>query len=117
MKLALITLLALFAIWQAIPDSQESLLIGKEYDLGDVAHPRTQWEPWEYIDVPAIEETIDHWGTFATPQECWKREYMPMQYCEKVAKRWELRHWTCAEKSRILLSAEDGAHWCHKVQP
>jgi hypothetical protein len=25
--------------------------------------------------------------------------------------------WRCADKSRILLTAEDGKKWCHKVQP
>lgn len=25
--------------------------------------------------------------------------------------------WTCADKSRVLLTAEDGSHWCHRVQP
>lgn len=25
--------------------------------------------------------------------------------------------WTCADQSRILLTAEDGKRWCHKVQP
>lgn len=25
--------------------------------------------------------------------------------------------WSCADKSRILLTAEDGKKWCHKVHP
>jgi hypothetical protein len=28
-----------------------------------------------------------------------------------------VRNYACADKSRILLTAEDGHKWCHKVQP
>jgi len=25
--------------------------------------------------------------------------------------------WSCADKSRILLTSEDGKKWCYKVKP
>jgi hypothetical protein len=28
-----------------------------------------------------------------------------------------VKRYTCADKSRVVLTSEDGKHWCHKVQP
>jgi hypothetical protein len=29
----------------------------------------------------------------------------------------EDKRWTCADKSNVLMTSEDGKHWCHRVQP
>lgn len=52
---------------------------------------------FEPIDIPAIQVKDGH--SFVT----FGGELIP--------------RWTCADKSRILLTAEDDTRWCHKVQP
>lgn len=57
----------------------------------------------EPVDVPAIRSSVDE--VFCNAM---------MGYsCTFTARD----KWSCADKSSILLTSEDGKHWCHKVQP
>jgi hypothetical protein len=65
--------------------------------------------PPEPPDVPAIQEP---------KKECvawWNIDTLMGNGlgCKEYA---EVLHYTCADKSRILLPAEDGKYWCHKPQ-
>jgi len=56
-------------------------------------------------DVPAVQKLVKIYnpvllGTIVTPPP------PPFHYEQR---------WACADKSRILLTAEDGSKWCHKV--
>jgi len=65
----------------------------------------------EPMDVPAVKTLLVQWHQDCPPgpdgthsksgAECWgKQEFA----------------WTCTDKSRILLTSEDGKKWCHRVQ-
>lgn len=67
------------------------------------------------IDVPAIQEKTKR------PPNCvmsaFSEDRHPTgwrdgEYCSEVPPL----EWTCREKSRIKLTAEDGKVWCHKPQ-
>jgi len=74
----------------------------------------------EPLDVPAVQEKEivvnphkkDDLVKFSN--ECistnGKMTWKPKPECHYLI-------WTCAEKSRILETSEDGNHWCRKVQP
>jgi hypothetical protein len=87
--------------------------------------------PSEPIDVPAIKGepsdlkiiAADHAQCPAGYEADWNYNrdaclYSPDQslcYAELMCYPLKQR-WTCTDKSRILLTAEDGKHWCHKPQ-
>jgi hypothetical protein len=64
----------------------------------------------ESIDVPAVQVPID-------PDWCHHNMETDfgLRLCRVLGA--ERPVYSCADKSRILLTAEDGTKWCHKVQP
>jgi hypothetical protein len=71
------------------------------------------------IDVPAVrlKDTTSTSGDLPDPA-------FGKKFCEDMGGTmrdrqcvYTWRHWSCADKTRILLTSEDGKHWCHKVQP
>ena len=62
------------------------------------------------VDVPAIQETyeIGLMTCHASPDCEGKGPSCNMSVCEKVRNQ----VWTCADKSRVLLTAEDGTRHC-----
>jgi hypothetical protein len=60
----------------------------------------------EPIDVPAIQETRKRRDCLIADQGC-------LVYGDETT----YLAWTCADKARILQTAENGDHWCHRVQP
>jgi hypothetical protein len=74
------------------------------------------WETPEPPDVPAVQEDyVEH-----PAHSCWGVEVADGMggglRCVNDKPDMGKRP-GCADKSRILLTAEDGAKWCHKVQP
>ena len=70
------------------------------YLNGDVYFcPSPEMEP---EDIPAIEDELP------APHPC----NVPSQYGWRITA--PEKYQTCADKSRILLRAEDGTAWCHK---
>jgi len=72
------------------------------------------WRP-EAIDVPAIQVGKEECSTVKS--DCGD------SFCGEIGSTlmpgtticWGI-NWTCADKSRILQTSEDGTHWCHKPQ-
>ena len=72
-------------------------------------------------DVPAVQERYSNMED--CNQDCDVNERGELEncklnnhlmYCPNSIKVWRTRL-SCADKSRVLLTAEDGKHWCHKV--
>jgi len=65
-------------------------------------------EPVELPDVPAVKVKGPHF--------CWHEE--PMMSEQFVAKLCGKTHWTCADKTRILIHDQQSppVYWCHRVQ-
>jgi hypothetical protein len=72
---------------------------------------RLVWPTAEPIDVPAVQTKCDPTAEENSPEmdACFSGEW-PYFFPDRIVV-------TCADKSRILLTAEDGKQWCHKVQP
>ena len=65
----------------------------------------------EPIDVLAVQDTIPIAERAACgPAPCTKAA------CFSVCMPPETKFWTCADKKRILLTAENGDRWCHAPQ-
>ena len=76
-------------------------------------------------DVPAIHYPVEsHWEWEAGPGDRMSCSHhgVPKEspkpagvifWHDDCTDGWE---WTCADKSRILLTAEDGKKWCHKPE-
>lgn len=62
--------------------------------------------PPEPADVPAVQVTDG--SSYVAP--CSPRDPDSYPYCA-------VPRWKCEDSSRILLTSEDGKHWCHKVEP
>lgn len=89
--------------WTVIQDGRPTgISLSTLTPKGYVFNFDPSWHPDEPIDVPAIQ----------TDQPC-GRMYPSghMMVCEAT------HGWSCADKSRILLTSEDGKRWCHKVSP
>lgn len=63
------------------------------------------------VDVSAIQ--VDKYTDYGPEWVCPAGAFLS-RYRGALACR--MKVWTCADKSRILLTAEDGKCWCHKVQ-
>lgn len=93
--------------------------LSKFMDCVVASEHRTKSSP---IDVPAIEVKLEsrpdsedgsYLLEFSKACAEWREGKMSWKP-EIIACHWN--GWTCAEKSRILLTAEDGKKWCHKPQ-
>jgi len=71
-------------------------------------------KPAQPEDVPAIKGEAAHWGL--TNRECDLGETSTAGPHACPQSKWIEDTWTCKQKSRILLTAEDGKKWCHKPQ-
>lgn len=75
--------------------------LDKFHDIGPPAGEILEFNP---VDVPAvrmIEDQSDQWWDVLNTEPA------------EVQTKGLQRHWTCTDKSRILLTAEDGTKWCH----
>jgi hypothetical protein len=96
MRLSLLLCLAGCALGQTQPKDVRAIRI----PIGDGGYPTCIWY---YDGRPQIES-------------CWDIDGKPKLHStphETAVARWK---WTCADKSRILETAEDGTKWCHKPQ-
>jgi hypothetical protein len=73
---------------------------------GTVTNTWSPAETYEPMDVPAIQEPT----RFVTDPIC------KILSGHQIGSCWLPSYWTCADKSRVLETAEDGKKWCHKTQ-
>lgn len=74
----------------------------------------TRTYPSDLVDIPAGKVPIPkEEQTQCGPSSCDMRTSSCLAVCNPP----ETERWGCADKSRILLTAEDGTHWCHAPQP
>ena len=85
-------------------------------DLGRHCYAEDQHPAgFDAVDEPAIQETHEEeYGTADWCNSCNHSGVCTSMGCDPHAKHKVTVH-TCFDKSRILLTAQDGTHWCHRV--
>lgn len=70
----------------------------------------------EHMDVPAIQVT-EHKLTHRKGESCPTNSSFGGTYCAYPEDVWEdVPHWTCADKSRVLLTDESGHKHCIRFE-
>jgi hypothetical protein len=94
--------------WNVMPFPSDQQIL--DYDQQSLLNLKTKTAEPEPMDVPAIE---DKPFLMHAKGDCWGEGMQAVCADHDIFKP----TYTCADKSRILLTAEDGKKWCHKVQP